>query len=265
MLAWDIYINDACGNQVAREQKKQERLRMKTRTPAGLAFTLIELLVVVAIIAVLVSLLLPALATAREQGRAIQCASNLKQVGLAVNLYADSHNDILVPSCLTFDQVGGPFYEAHTLLANLGYLAPVGAWTCPSLPEQMDGWWVKQARGGGYGVNHLHVHFTNIDWMSVNLRPVTRSSLFRASSVLSFVEVTDLRSYHSSFGWGYPYYALCPVTPGETHYWGPGATGEMISQRHNQTNVLFADGHVAGVEYWDLVDNANDIWGHFDR
>jgi len=59
------------------------------------AFTLAELLVTMALIALLAALLLPVLARARDKARAIQCAGNLRQWGLALRLYADDYNDFL--------------------------------------------------------------------------------------------------------------------------------------------------------------------------
>ncbi len=78
-----------------RPNLRQRRSGPDNRPPQ--AFTLIELLVAIAVIAILAGLLLPALARARETGRRVQCASNLRQLNIAASIYGADFQGLLPP------------------------------------------------------------------------------------------------------------------------------------------------------------------------
>ncbi len=108
------------------------------------AFTLIELLVVIAIIALLLAILLPGLKKVKDAARAIVCASNLKQIGIAANTYAHSNNDFIPRAELNGIDYSVPEpFTGNWQVAFSPYLAggegitgywEVGAYNCPSYP-----------------------------------------------------------------------------------------------------------------------------------
>lgn len=121
-------------------------------------FTLIELLVVISIIALLIAILMPALAKAREQARTIQCASQVRQLSVAMTLYASDNDDTLPNRDLWYRPQGSVTNPGNLPLIP-AYLKPghisVTPWImwCPDLTQEQS---VSNTyKGLTYGMNEL--------------------------------------------------------------------------------------------------------------
>jgi len=188
------------------------------------SFTLIELLVVIAVIALLASMLLPALTQAREMARRIKCASGLKQWGVAFTLYLQDYDDWM-PFALDSD--GGPNWNGYYTSWAVPYLGTgtfpepkgIGALReCPSDTEKL-----------------------SIDY-SMNDRIGVRTTRYRIGKVLCpsrTMVLADGRVIYFN----------------ETNY----RTGERLVERHNgKFNVLFIDSHVESLNYDEVTDDMID-------
>jgi prepilin-type N-terminal cleavage/methylation domain-containing protein/prepilin-type processing-associated H-X9-DG protein len=218
-------------------------LRMKDSGPEVRAgFTLIELLVVIAIIAVLAAMLLPALSRAKESARATQCLSQMRQLGLAVNLCADDNDDTF-PRSQHSAFANGELPWERSLAPQLG--SSVTAWTnllkgvyhCPT---------DKRPTLLSYGLNVYYELGPDDDYTG---KPQT----WRRTTAVPNAAATILLAESAS--------SADHIMP---NFWvTPADAADVDSKRHEgRANYNFADGHAEARKFETTFQPSQqlDLW-----
>ncbi len=203
-----------------------------SKTWSRRGFTLIELLVVIAIIAVLAALLLPALARARERGHQAACMSNLRQIGLALHMYADDQNGWLPTT------THGAGTNASWIFQLSPYVASVDRIRlCPSDLK-------AQQRLTNNAASYTQNEFVFVDYVDPFGRAIESyrklDGLRNPSRTITTFEISDA--------------AGVSVMNDHTHsrQWSLGwsaVTADIQPTRHGKSaNYLFADPHVESLQ-----------------
>jgi len=164
--------------------------------PRPRAFTLIELLVVIAIIAILASMLLPALAKAKSKADRVKCLNNLKQIGLFMQLYTDENNDVFPAhrnhGLTTEDANPSVSNWWGRVIVGFGDTSASNYFRCPSIKgRRLDRgvrWeWKFDAHKVGYGMNAFFLGLHPYGAHAINVGGVNFDTVpwFRRTRIVS--------------------------------------------------------------------------------